>query len=74
MFIAAIIWTIICVYLAGKKGKDEVIAGVMGFILGFFAFLYYAFCEDKSIKCPTCKEVVKKDATICPHCHKKLDK
>ena len=62
----------ICYHLAGNKRKDKGLAFLMGCIFGIFAIFYYGVCGKGGVPCPYCKELVAKDAIICPHCQKEI--
>ena len=69
------IWLVqggICYHLAKNKRKNAGLAFLVGCLLGIFAILYYALCGRGGVKCPYCKELIDKDAKVCPHCHKDL--
>ena len=56
------------------RGGLLMMAGGLGIIFGFIAFLGCALWAKLSIKfmCPNCQETVKKDFEVCPHCQEIL--
>jgi len=74
--IIVILWLIfgaICYLLAEKKGRDKRIGFLAGILFGVFALIYYLLVSEPGKICPFCKEKIKKDATVCPHCQRELD-
>ena len=72
-----VIWVIsggICYSLAKGKEKNQGLAFGMGFLFGFWAILYYAFCKEGGIPCGFCKKLISKEASICPYCQKEIHK
>ena len=78
MFI--ILWLIIGVIVGAIIGDHKGRAGegaVLGLILGPIGWLIVALganhkLERETRKCPFCAELVKREATICKHCHREL--
>lgn len=75
-------WTLIWIVLGGligiaaaqKKGFSVVVGLIGGILLGPLAVLMFAVSgvssSDKARKCPHCAEWIKREATVCKHCHK----
>jgi len=71
-----IIWLLcggLCYFIAKQNKRNEYVALVMGILFGVLAVGYYLIAGEPKIKCPYCKERIKQDATICPHCQKELN-
>jgi hypothetical protein len=51
-----------------------VLGGLFLFGFGYMAWKYRSGVPtaDTHVKCPDCKELVKKEASVCPHCQCKL--
>jgi len=43
-----------------------------GFLLFPIAFIHSILCKPGGKICPHCKELVKKEAVVCKHCHKEI--
>jgi hypothetical protein len=51
--------------------KNAPVAGLLlGFFFGPFGLLFSALIRGDYVECQFCKERMKFDATICPHCRK----
>ena len=51
-----------CVSIARKKGRDTVLAGLLGFLFGLWAVIGYALVSSKrkgheSLNCPICHDI-----------------
>jgi hypothetical protein len=71
-----ILWLIfgaICYLLAERKGRNKITGFLAGILFGVFALIYYLVVGEPGKICPFCKEKIKKDATVCPHCQRELD-
>jgi RNA polymerase subunit RPABC4/transcription elongation factor Spt4 len=66
-----LLFGIVSAVIAARKD-----AGCLGFILGVllgpFGILIALFMKGNRKACPLCKELVNKDAKICPHCQREI--
>jgi hypothetical protein len=70
-----IIWIlcgIVAAMIGAKKGMGSS-AFVVGFLLGPFGILIALLSKGDRRSCLYCKEWIHKDATVCPHCQRKLE-
>lgn len=60
------------VYIGRRKGN--LIAGVLlGYVLGPIGALLMYFSKDRRhVTCPSCQQLIEKNAYICPHCRSKV--
>lgn len=58
-------------HAATKRGFSVITGLLVGMLLGLFAPLMY-LAAPHGRKCPYCAEWVKKEASVCRHCHKSL--
>jgi len=69
-----LIWLIcgvIAAAIASKKGEG--CAGfILGLLLGPFGILFAILSSGNRKPCPFCKEMIHKDATVCPRCQKEM--
>jgi len=72
IIISAVIWGVICFFIARSKERSTGIAFFMGLIFGFFAFIYYLFCKSGDKICPKCQKRISSKAEICPYCRTKF--
>jgi len=70
--IYAVFWAILCAIVAHSKKRDVSVAFLAGFLLGIFAFVYYAFVE-KGHREPSDSEIndLTKKKGPCPKCKSK---
>lgn len=76
IFILACFLGLIPAFIAQNKGRSFGLWYVYGVAL-FIVALIHSLCISKRppkgyIECPFCKEFIKKDALICPHCRQKV--
>lgn len=64
---------IIAAMIGSKKGEG-CLAFILGVILGPFGILIALFSTGNRIQCPYCKELIHKDANVCPHCQREVFK
>ena len=69
-FIWFIFW-ILTIAVGSKKGEG-CISIFTGLFLGPIGFIIAVASNGNRVKCPLCKEYIKKDALICPHCKSHL--
>jgi predicted amidophosphoribosyltransferase len=43
---------------------------IIGVLLGPFGILIALFSQGNRKRCPHCRELIDKDATVCSHCHR----
>jgi len=69
--ILGLFFAIVAALIGSRKGQ-----GGLGFILGLlfgpFGILIMLFTKGSRRECPYCKEIVKQDATVCPHCQREF--
>jgi len=58
--------------MIGSKKGEGVSAFLLGLLFGPFGILLALFSKGNRITCPHCRELVHKDATVCPNCQKYL--
>ena len=65
-FISAGIWR--------SKDGDYGAGFLLGFVLSFLGLAYVAFASPRRPQgrrvCPHCRELMRAEGTICPHCHR----
>ena len=74
--IYAVVFALLCGYLAQNKGYSFGSYAVLGFLLGIFALLYVGFLRDNQAtepsppakRCPDCAEVILAEASKCRFC------
>jgi len=74
MEIAFLLW-ILCGIVAsmiGNKKGEGVLAFFFGLLLGPFGILIALFSKGNRKTCPFCKELMHKNATVCPHCQREI--
>jgi len=70
-----IIFWIFCGLVAaaiGSKKGEAFLAFIVGALLGPLGILIAIISRGKRKKCLYCKELIHKDATVCPHCQKEV--
>ena len=76
ILIVACILGLIPAFIAKTKGRSFGLWYVYGVALFIVALIHSIYISKKPpknyIECPFCKEYIKKDASICPHCRQKL--
>jgi hypothetical protein len=79
LILVLVLWVVPIVLttkLGKQKGRDSAV--LYGVALGWIGVLVvWALPADARSspyrECPFCKERVRKDATVCPHCHRDVD-
>lgn len=74
ILLTAFLFALISYYLAKYKDRDKYLAFLMGFFFGIFAILYYLCCDEGLARCPYCLGRIIKEATVCKHCGRNLQK
>jgi hypothetical protein len=59
-------------WIAGRKGQGFWTYYVFGLLLWLVAVPVALLVKDKRRRCPACAEVVRPEATVCPHCRTPL--
>ena len=59
-------------WIAGRKGQGFWTFYVFGLLLWIVAVPVALLVKDKRPRCPACAEVIRPEATICPHCRTPL--
>jgi hypothetical protein len=86
MEIVLLVWigcAVLCWVVASSKGRFAGGWFLLGLVLGIFALIAIAAMPsrarapgeptpDTHVRCPDCRELVRKDAQVCRHCHCKL--
>lgn len=84
IIISAVLSGVLCAVIAGAKNYSGPLWFVLGFFFPFIApiviiFFKQTLTEENAppspkthIKCPDCKELVRKEARVCKHCGCKL--
>ncbi|RKX67699.1 hypothetical protein DRP43_06320 [candidate division TA06 bacterium] len=62
-----LIFALLCLYIAEKKGRDKWLGFLLGFLFGIFALIGYLIVK-KVKKCPACGQKIPFEAKICPYC------
>jgi hypothetical protein len=72
-FIVWILCGVVAAFIGAKKGVAT--AGfIVGFLLGPFGILIALFSKGDRRSCLYCKEWIHKDATVCPHCQRAIER
>jgi hypothetical protein len=71
-----VVW-IIPIPIAISQGRSKDRAGLAyGLFLGWIGVIILAFLParkgDKFVECPFCKESIRRDALVCPHCQREV--
>lgn len=69
-----LVW-VLCAIAAAIIGSRKGEAGmgfILGALLGPFGVLFALLSQGNRKPCPYCKELIRKEATVCPHCQKDL--
>lgn len=69
-----LIWFVswIATIIVGSKKGEGCISVITGFFFGPVALIFAVASSGNKIKCSYCKELIEKDAVICPHCRSEL--
>lgn len=70
MGLVVVAW-MICAIIAAAIGNTKGEAGLgclFGFLLGPIGILIMVLSAGDRVPCPFCKEMMKRDARLCPHC------
>jgi hypothetical protein len=69
--LAWLLFGIVAAMIGSKKGEGCG-AFILGILLGPFGILIAIFSKGNRKTCPFCKELVHKDARVCPHCQREI--
>jgi hypothetical protein len=77
LLIGAVILWVVPVFVAVGQGNGKNRAGLAyGLFLGWLGVIILAFlpprADERYGECPYCRENVRHDATVCPHCRRAL--
>lgn len=69
------VWVLIPIFVAHSQGRSKNRAGVLyGLFLGWLGVLILALLPPRQTgeygECPWCKEDIRVDALVCPHCQR----
>lgn len=59
--------------IASSRGASAGVGFFLGFLLGIIGIIISLFLKpstEGTRECPHCKERMKVDASVCPHCHR----
>jgi hypothetical protein len=59
--------------MIGRRKGAGCVGFVVGLILGPIGIIIALVMKGNRKACPFCKELVNRDATVCPHCQKDID-
>lgn len=54
----------------GARKGEAIGAFIVGFIFGPFGILFAALSKGKRKHCPFCRELVHREASVCPSCQR----
>jgi hypothetical protein len=60
-------------WIASRKGHSFVTWWIFGALLFIVALPMAIFAKDKRARCPECAEIVRPEATRCPHCQASIE-
>jgi len=60
--------------MIGSKKGEGLLGFIVGFLLGPIGLLMTILSKGNRETCSFCKESIHKDATVCPHCQKEIEK
>jgi len=69
IFITNILYGIVGAMIGARKGQGG-LAFVLGVLFGRIGVLIAFFSSGNRKTCPYCRELIHKDATVCPHCQR----
>jgi len=58
--------------LIGKNKGQGCLGFIVGFLLGPIGLIIMIFTRGNRRRCPHCKELINKDASVCPHCRREV--
>jgi hypothetical protein len=72
-----VLFWIVPIFVTVSQGRAKDRAGLAyGFFLGWIGVIILAFLPprtgDKFVECPFCKEIIRRDALVCAHCHREV--
>jgi hypothetical protein len=75
VLVGAIVLWIIPIFVAVSQGRAKDRAGLAyGLFLGWIGVIILAFLPtregDRFRECPHCREKMRRDASVCPHCQR----
>lgn len=62
---------VIAAMIGARKG-EALMAFIAGAIFGPFGIIFALLSKGNRMNCPFCKELMHKEATVCPHCQREL--
>ena len=73
-----VFFAFLCMAIWSGKGGSSGAGFLLGLLLGIFGLLYVAFARPAPVRpdvsmlreCPYCKELMRRDASVCPHCQR----
>lgn len=72
-----VVWTICGIagsLIWQRKGGSALSRFLIGFVLGVFGIAFIAIANPGGRRpCPYCREPMRVDATVCPHCHRDVE-
>jgi hypothetical protein len=66
-----LIFGIVSAWIGAKKGQGGT-TFVIGVLLGPLGLLVAVLSKGNRRKCPLCRELMHRDATVCPHCRNEI--
>ena len=76
MILALIFFWLLCGIIAAMIGSQKgegCFAFIMGVLFGPFGILFALVSNGNRKVCPSCKELIHKDAMVCPHCQRDMN-
>jgi hypothetical protein len=79
LMISGVIFGVICAAIWSNKGGSGVSGFLIGLLLGLIGLIVVAVATPgggvkakaaASRECPHCKELMRRDASVCPHCQR----
>jgi len=78
-FVVFLVGYLMPTIIAAKAGHPSLVVIVLiniftgWFLIGWFVAMFWAVQSVGAKRCPSCKEIVRKDATVCKHCQQPID-
>jgi len=72
LLIGLIVCGLVSAWIGSKKGLGF-FSFFYGLFLGPIGILIAIFSDGDRYKCPSCKELIFKDAAVCPYCRREVE-